>query len=85
EMLGNIRQAVTAEHSLQLFASVLVKTGSIPKTSSGKIRRHACRTEFLTGNLNVVGDWSQNPLAKTNFRHLQADVESLLDKVQAGK
>ncbi|MEM6403398.1 MAG: fatty acyl-AMP ligase, partial [Cyanobacteria bacterium P01_D01_bin.116] len=43
EMLGNIRQAVTAEHSLQLFASVLVKTGSIPKTSSGKIRRHACR------------------------------------------
>ena len=85
EMLGNIRQAVTAEHSLQLFASVLVKTGSIPKTSSGKIRRHACRAEFLTGNLNVVGDWSQNPLAKANFRHLQADVESLLDKVQAGK
>ncbi|MEM9009492.1 MAG: fatty acyl-AMP ligase, partial [Cyanobacteria bacterium P01_F01_bin.86] len=85
EILGNIRQAVTAEHSLQLFASVLVKTGSIPKTSSGKIRRHACRAEFLTGNLNVVGDWSQNPLAKANFRHLQADVESLLDKVQAGK
>ena len=85
EMLGNIRQAVTAEHSLQLFASVLVKTGSIPKTSSGKIRRHACRAEFLTGNLNVVGDWSQNPLAKANFRHLQADVQSLLDKVQADK
>ncbi|MEM6610977.1 MAG: fatty acyl-AMP ligase [Cyanobacteria bacterium P01_C01_bin.72] len=85
EVVGNIRQAVTAEHNLQLFASALVKTGSIPKTSSGKIRRHACRAEFLTGNLNVVGDWSQNPLAKMNFRHLQADVESLLDKVQAGK
>ncbi|MEL6440939.1 MAG: fatty acyl-AMP ligase [Cyanobacteria bacterium J06621_8] len=85
EVVGNVRQAIAAEHNLQLFASVLVKTGSIPKTSSGKIRRHACRAEFLTGNLNVVGDWSQNPLAKANFRHLQADVESLLDKVQASK
>ena len=85
EVVGNIRQAVTAEHSLQVYAAVLVKTGSIPKTSSGKIRRHACRAEFLTCNLNVVGDWSQNPLGKAKFRHLQADVESLLQKVQTCK
>jgi len=56
EVVGNIRQAVTAEHSLQVYATILVKTGSIPKTSSGKIRRHACRAEFLTGSLNVVED-----------------------------
>ena len=85
EVVGNIRQAVTAEHSLQVYAIVLVKTGSIPKTSSGKIRRHACRAEFLTGSLNAVGDWSQNPIAKAHFRHLQADVESLLQKLQTCK
>ncbi|NER25632.1 MAG: fatty acyl-AMP ligase [Symploca sp. SIO1C2] len=56
EVVGNIRQAVTVEHSLQVYATILVKTGSIPKTSSGKIRRHACCAEFLTGSLNVVGD-----------------------------
>ena len=82
EVVGNIREAVTAEHSLQVYATVLVKTGSIPKTSSGKIRRHACQAEFLTGSLNVVGDWSQNPMAKAHFRHLQADVESLFQKLQ---
>ena len=85
EVAGTMCQAVTAEHALQVYAIVLVKTGSIPKTSSGKIRRHACRAEFLTGSLNVVGDWSLNPLGKGKFRDLQADVESLLQKVQACK
>ncbi len=82
EVLGNIRQAVTAEHDLQVYATVLVKTGSIPKTSSGKIRRYACRAEFLNGSLNVVSDWSENPESKVKFRHLQTDVESLLQILQ---
>ena len=85
EVVGNIIQAVTAEHSLQVYAAVLVKTGSIPKTSSGKIRRHVCRTEFLTGSLNVVEDWSQNPQGKAKFRHLQSDIEALLEKVKTAK
>lgn len=85
EVVGNIIQAVTVEHSLQVYAAVLVKTGSIPKTSSGKIRRHVCRTEFLTGSLNVVEDWSQNPQGKAKFRHLQSDIEALLEKVKTAK
>ena len=85
EIVGNIIEAVGTEHSLQVYATVLVKTGSIPKTSSGKIRRHACRAEFLTGSLNVVKDWSQNPLGKAELRHLQSDVEALLEKVKSGK
>jgi len=51
---GDIRQAVTAEHALQVYAAVLVTARSIPKTSSGKIQRHACRTGFLAGTLDVV-------------------------------
>ena len=34
---------------------MLIKAGSIPKTSSGKIQRHACRDGFLDGTLDVVG------------------------------
>ena len=60
EVLGNIRQAVTKEHSLQVFALVLIKPASIPKTSSGKIQRHACRKGFLNGSLNVVHEWCEN-------------------------
>jgi acyl-CoA synthetase (AMP-forming)/AMP-acid ligase II len=85
EVVGNIRASVAAEHALQLYATVLVKTGSIPKTSSGKIQRHACRSGFLAGTLNVVEDWSENPQGKAKFLHLQAEVESVLQKLSAGK
>ncbi|MBW4633670.1 MAG: fatty acyl-AMP ligase [Iphinoe sp. HA4291-MV1] len=84
-VVGNIRQAVAAEHGLQVYATVLVKTGSIPKTSSGKIQRHACRSGFLTGSLNVVEDWSENPQNKVKFLHLQSEVESILQKISTGK
>lgn len=85
KVVDNIRRAVTAEHSLQLYATVLIKTGSIPKTSSGKVKRYACRSGFLDGSLNVVNDWSENPLGKSKFKHLQAEVESVLQKVQTNK
>jgi acyl-CoA synthetase (AMP-forming)/AMP-acid ligase II len=85
EVVGNIRASVAAEHALQVYATVLVKTGSIPKTSSGKIQRHACRAGFLAGSLNVVEDWSENPQGKAKFLHLQAEVESVLQKLSASK
>jgi acyl-CoA synthetase (AMP-forming)/AMP-acid ligase II len=85
EIVGNIRASVAAQHALQAYATVLVKTGSIPKTSSGKIQRHACRSGFLTGSLNVVEDWSENPQGKAKFLHLQADVEFVLQKLSTGK
>jgi len=52
-----IQAAVAEEHEIELAAIALVKLGSIPKTSSGKIRREACRTAFLKGELNVVKQW----------------------------
>ena len=37
---------------------VLIKASSIPKTSSGKIQRHACRDGYLAGTLAAVATWS---------------------------
>jgi acyl-CoA synthetase (AMP-forming)/AMP-acid ligase II len=85
EVVGNIRRAVAAEHALQVYAMVLIKTGSIPKTSSGKIQRYACRFGFLSGTLNVVEDWSEQPQGKAKFLHLQAEIESVFQKLSAGK
>ncbi len=52
-----ICRAVAAEHELAVDAIVLIKAGSIPKTSSGKIQRHACREDYLSGKLEAVGSW----------------------------
>ncbi len=52
-----IRRAVSVEHELSPRAIVLVRASSIPKTTSGKIQRHACRKGFLEGTLSVVAQW----------------------------
>ena len=61
EVASAIRQAVAEKHDLQVFAIVLVKPMSIPKTSSGKIQRRACRNLFLENSLEVVGQWNAKP------------------------
>ncbi|TBR56993.1 AMP-dependent synthetase [Westiellopsis prolifica IICB1] len=54
EVVGNIYQALQVEHELEVFAIVLLKTGNIPKTSSGKVQRQTCKAMFLEGKLDVV-------------------------------
>jgi acyl-CoA synthetase (AMP-forming)/AMP-acid ligase II len=56
-LFGNVCQAVAEKHDVQVSAVILIRSGSLPKTSSGKIRRHACRTHFLNQTLDVVGRW----------------------------
>jgi 8-amino-7-oxononanoate synthase/acyl carrier protein len=57
DVIADVRKAVTAEHELPPDAVLLVRFGSIPKTSSGKIQRHACREEFLAGTLQIMDQW----------------------------
>jgi acyl-CoA synthetase (AMP-forming)/AMP-acid ligase II len=54
EVLAKIREAIATEYALQAQDIVLVKPGTVPKTSSGKIQRRACRTLFLEKALNVI-------------------------------
>jgi acyl-coenzyme A synthetase/AMP-(fatty) acid ligase len=56
ELQRAIRHAITAHHDLRAHDVVLVKTGGIPRTTSGKIRRSACRSGYLAGTLDL---WSQ--------------------------
>ena len=52
EVIEIIREAVGDRHGLRVHHVVLLKPGNIPKTSSGKVRRYACRQEFLKGGLS---------------------------------
>lgn len=52
-----IRRSVTAAHEIPPDAVVLVRHGSLPRTSSGKIQRHACLRGFRDGGLKVVHQW----------------------------
>lgn len=56
--VGNIvlavRRAVAVAHDIRADVVVLLRPGALPKTSSGKIQRHAARAAFLTGTLDTV-------------------------------
>ena len=62
-VLEAVRRAVLEEHGLALDVVVLVRCGTIPKTSSGKIQRRACSAAFLAGELKALAEHRDVPAA----------------------
>jgi len=60
-----IRRRIAERHELHPFAVVLIKRGGLPKTSSGKIQRYACREKFLSGSLQALLEWREAVEAKS--------------------
>jgi len=50
ELLGLARQSVAEAHEIGVYDMVFLRPGGIPRTSSGKIQRHACRRAYLDGD-----------------------------------
>ncbi|HVF42738.1 MAG TPA: amino acid adenylation domain-containing protein [Pyrinomonadaceae bacterium] len=55
----SIRRAVGEQHELTPHAVVLIAQGALPKTSSGKVRRQACKEAFLRGELKAEAEWRE--------------------------
>ncbi len=53
-----VRQAIAAAFEVELYSIVLAKAGIVPKTTSGKRRRAACRDLFLRDALEVHARWT---------------------------
>jgi acyl-CoA synthetase (AMP-forming)/AMP-acid ligase II len=53
-VIQSIKWAVSKNHEMRVYALLLLKPGTIPKTSSGKIQRGTCRANFLTGSLDLI-------------------------------
>jgi acyl-CoA synthetase (AMP-forming)/AMP-acid ligase II/acyl carrier protein len=85
EVTAAIRQAVSQEFEVQVYAVALIKPGSIPKTSSGKIQRRATKAEFLAGTLNIVQssilDNSDVSLLKEQPTNLETYLQQLVAQV----
>ncbi|MED2454972.1 condensation domain-containing protein, partial [Bacillus thuringiensis] len=75
EVASAIRQAVTAEHGIQVHSVLLLQFGSIPKTSSGKIQRHACRNGYLNEELKLIGE---DVVQKTSGLDIEFEIEEIL-------
>ena len=54
DVVSSIRRALADEYELEIHTVALVKSGTIPRTSSGKIQRGACRVAFESDQLAIV-------------------------------
>jgi acyl-CoA synthetase (AMP-forming)/AMP-acid ligase II len=57
EVIVAIRRSLAENFDLAAHAIVLIPSGSLPKTSSGKTRRRQCREDFLADRLNQLRSW----------------------------
>ena len=57
DVLRALRQALADGHQIQPAALVLTQPTGLPKTSSGKLQRQACRQAFLSGTLQATATW----------------------------
>ena len=60
--IAHIRQAVAETHGIQLDDVVLLHPGTIPKTTSGKLQRYACRAALLAGVLEPLERWTRTQI-----------------------
>ncbi len=58
QVVTSVRTAVADQHGIQLAAVSLIGIGALPKTSSGKLRRQACRAAFHDASLDELTRWT---------------------------
>jgi acyl-CoA synthetase (AMP-forming)/AMP-acid ligase II/3-oxoacyl-[acyl-carrier-protein] synthase III/acyl carrier protein len=66
EVMAEIASQISNNHELVPYAIVLVRPHSIPRTTSGKIKRTACRDDFQRDELKVVAKWVSTDIAEAS-------------------
>lgn len=64
EVSKKIRFAIARDQGIRAYAVVLIRPYSLPKTSSGKVMRHAAQEQFLNDELKIVGEWRATQMNK---------------------
>lgn len=53
-IFARLREGISVQHEAELFDAVLVRTGTFPLTSSGKVQRKRACQEYLDGTLQSI-------------------------------
>lgn len=61
-----IREAIIEEFDVSPGKILFVRPGSLPRTSSGKVRRQQCKTEFLAGELKLLFEEGNRAVPEVN-------------------
>jgi acyl transferase domain-containing protein/acyl-CoA synthetase (AMP-forming)/AMP-acid ligase II/acyl carrier protein len=82
-VMDGIAEAIRREHEIVPASIVLIKRGSLFKTSSGKVQRAATKRAYLAEALQVVERWGLRPdPAHRRDEHRAADREATSAKTE---
>lgn len=57
EIMKSMRRTLAEEFFLDAHGLVLMKSGGIPRTTSGKVQYYQCREKYLEGTLSFESSW----------------------------
>ncbi len=69
QIIRRVRRAISVEHELEVYAVVLIRQASLPRTTSGKVQRALCRQQFLDDELKVLAQWKKAARVATQLDH----------------
>ena len=81
EIAEVVRRVVAEEHEVRVHELVLIPAGTLPRTSSGKVRRGACRAAYLEGALAPVFTSAAPAGAAARERPADGEAEAPLESV----
>ncbi|MDH3717188.1 MAG: AMP-binding protein, partial [Planctomycetota bacterium] len=58
EVVAAIREAVIEQHEVPAHTILLLRTGALAKTSSGKVQRRSSRDAYLKEELQTIASWT---------------------------
>ncbi len=61
EIFDAVRSEISNAHELRIEGIGLLPAKTLPKTSSGKVRRQACREGWASGKLELIARWDSRP------------------------
>ncbi|MBE7527121.1 MAG: amino acid adenylation domain-containing protein [Burkholderiales bacterium] len=84
EILNAMRQVLSESSDAPIGVLVLVPPGTIPKTSSGKIQRQACKQAYLEQRMPILMQSGEHTVISTltNVAYEETAVESLRNTLQ---
>lgn len=65
EVLHAVRRVVAQHHQVAVHGVILLKPSTLPRTTSGKVRRARSREGFLQGGLPVLHTWFESPASSS--------------------
>lgn len=76
KLIEEIRQVIAEEYELDVYSIVLIKTGSIPITSSGKIRHQHTKSKFLNNDLSIISQWIKEEVEEIEEKTIETSETS---------